>query len=280
MFKDEKLFNKLAKDCNDYALSLEKVLKASKELQNKSNKVGSYALGEDFKDDKDGRIEALTQFVNSIDGANAATMQFKNGWNEVMFSVDNGNGTFTQMTGQFTAARNEIVALAGDTKKASTAFGSFMSELKGKFRSIFTYLTASVSFYEVWNVIKQGVNYVKEIDTALTDLKKVTNETDATYSNFLQNMSKTGASVGATVADLTTMAAEWARLGYSLEDSAKLAESTAVLLNVSEFSDATEASEALISTMQAFQYTADESGHVVDILNEVGKLLPVDNYIG
>lgn len=65
-----------------------------------------------------------------------------------------------------------------------------------------------------------------------------------------------------------------------MEDSAKLAESTAVLLNVSEFQDATAASEALISTMQAFQYTADESMHVVDILNEVGKLLPVDNYIG
>lgn len=58
-----------------------------------------------------------------------------------------------------------------------------------------------------------------------------------------------------------------------MEESARLAESTAVLLNVSEFTDATEASEALISTMQAFQYTADESQHVVDILNEIGKFI-------
>ena len=43
------------------------------------------------------------------------------------------------------------------------------------------------------------------------------------------------------------------------------------MLNVSEFEDATEASEALISTMQAFQYTAKDSQHVVDILNEVGN---------
>lgn len=54
-----------------------------------------------------------------------------------------------------------------------------------------------------------------------------------------------------------------------MEEAGQLAESTAILLNVSEFSDATEASEALISTMQAFQYTADESQQVVDILNEV-----------
>ena len=56
-----------------------------------------------------------------------------------------------------------------------------------------------------------------------------------------------------------------------MEEAGKLAKSTAVLLNVSEFQDANKASEALISTMQAFQYTADESMHVVDILNEVGN---------
>ena len=59
-----------------------------------------------------------------------------------------------------------------------------------------------------------------------------------------------------------------------MEEAGRLAKSTAVLLNVSEFKDATTASEALISTMQAFQYTADQSMHVVDILNEVGFKMP------
>lgn len=63
----------------------------------------------------------------------------------------------------------------------------------------------------------------------------------------------------------------WARLGYSIEEAGQLAESTAILLNVSEFDNATDASEALISTMQAFGYAADESMHVVDVLNEVGN---------
>ena len=132
-------------------------------------------------------------------------------------------------------------------------------------------MMAHFSLYRVFGIIKQGVNYVKEIDTALTELKKVTNETSTSYKEFLQTMSQTAGKVGSTVKDLTTMAAEWARLGYSMEDSAKLARSTAILLNVSEFQDATSASEALISTMQAFGYAANESQHVVDILNEVGN---------
>lgn len=264
-------FKALTTECNKYAAALEKIIKNSAKMRGSS--YDSYMLGSDFVDDKDGRIAALNDFINGIEGADASTIQFKNNWNEAVFAVDNGDGTFTRMTAKFTDARNEIVAMAGDTKKTVSAIGGFIDELKGKFRSISQYFIASLSIYDAWRVIKQGVTYVKEIDSALTELKKVTDATDASYAQFLQDMSKTGAVIGATVADLTTMASEWARLGYSMEEAGKLAESTAILLNVSEFEDATTASEALISTMQAFQYTADESQHVVDILNEVGKFI-------
>ena len=59
-----------------------------------------------------------------------------------------------------------------------------------------------------------------------------------------------------------------------MQQASELAESTAILLNVSEFEDATTASEALISTIQAFGYAAEESMDVVDILNEVGFYEP------
>lgn len=43
------------------------------------------------------------------------------------------------------------------------------------------------------------------------------------------------------------------------------------MLNVSEFESADEVSEALISTMQAYGYAAEDSMHVVDVLNEIGN---------
>ena len=266
---DKSDFKQLTKEFNDCASALDKLIKSSTKLSNNRFNETPYMLGDDFVDDANSRRTALNNFVQSMDGVDAATIKFKDNFNECVFVVKNGDGTFTQMTATFTDARNEIVALAGETKKATSFIGGFWNELKGKFKSIGSYMIASFSFHEVWQVLKHGVSYVREIDSALTELKKVTNETDASYKNFLQDMAKTGGVIGATVKDLTTMAADWARLGYSMEEAGKLAESTAVLLNVSEFQDATAASEALISTMQAFQYTADESGHVVDILNEV-----------
>ena len=269
--KEDAEFRALTKEYSVCAKALDDLIKKTQKLRSQSANGEAYMLGADFSDTDAGRKAALEDFVQQIYGADVAIEQFKNGFNECVFAVDNGDGTFTQMTAKFTEARNEIVALAGDTKKATTFIGALWDEMKGKFRTIFTYLTASFGWQEIFQQIRKGVQYVREIDSALTELKKVTDETDASYAQFLQDISKKGSVVGATVADLTTMASEWARLGYSMEEAGKLAESTAILLNVSEFTDATQASEALISTMQAFQYTADESQHVVDILNEVGN---------
>ena len=56
-----------------------------------------------------------------------------------------------------------------------------------------------------------------------------------------------------------------------MKEAAKLAESTAVLLNVSEFQSIDDATSALTSTLQAFGYAAEDSMHVVDIMNEIGN---------
>ena len=42
-------------------------------------------------------------------------------------------------------------------------------------------------------------------------------------------------------------------------------------MNVSEFTDISTATDSLISSIQAFKYTAEESMDVVDILNTIGK---------
>lgn len=267
--EDEIQFKQLTDECTEYAKALEKAIAASEKLE----QGGSHAtpLGEDFIDTNTGRKKALTDFVKQMHDVNAASLTFDKNFTKCMFTVKNSDGTFTKMTAQVDAFKNQIVETTGVTKRSTTVIEGFFNDLKSKASSILTYVISITGIEEVFQQVRQGIEYVKEIDSALTELKKVTNESDASYDSFLQSMSKTAGVVGSTVSELTTMAAEWARLGYTMEEAGKLAESTAILLNVSEFEDATTASEALISTMQAFQYTADESQHVVDILNEVGN---------
>ena len=208
--QEEAEFKRLTQEYNNCANALDKILTNSERLKSKG--AGYYQLGTDFIDDIPGRKAALNEYLSSINGVDMATIKFSKDFNQCTYTIKNGDGTITRMTASFTDARNAIVSTAGETRKAVGVFQQWLVDLKGKFRSLSTYFTASFGFYRIWSVIRQGITYVKDIDSALTDLKKVTDETDATYNKFLKDMSKTGSVVGATVQDLTTMAAEWARL--------------------------------------------------------------------
>lgn len=58
-----------------------------------------------------------------------------------------------------------------------------------------------------------------------------------------------------------------------MEEAGELAKNTAILLNVSEFENEEQATEALISSLQAFNYEAKDSIKIVDKLNIVGKYI-------
>lgn len=213
----------------------------------------------------------MQEFANQAGFGAAKLIEFNDAERSATFEIKNGQGQLHKLTVKYDAATNSLGRYIAQTREALSDTQKFFNSLKHSFQNVARYVVSFGSVYKLFALVKQGVQYVRDIDGALTELKKVTDETDSSYKKFLQDMAKTGSIIGATVQDLTLMAAEWSRLGYSMAESAKLAESTAILLNVSEFQDATKASEALISTMQAFQYTADESLHVVDILNEIGN---------
>ena len=56
-----------------------------------------------------------------------------------------------------------------------------------------------------------------------------------------------------------------------MKEAAKFAETTQILMNVSEFTDVSQATDTLISAVQAFGYTAETSMDVVDLLNTIGN---------
>ncbi len=282
--EQEIAFNRLTDEFNQARKELDGIISSTRKLSEKS--LGTFNLFDaegksefDLTNIED-RKRALLDAVNTLSEGKAKIGDFDAAYKELSYTVKNADGKWVDMKASINAAGTAIEVVAGKTKSRTSAIGQFIDQLKGKFKSIAQYLISMTGYQEIIQQVRKGIQYVKEIDSALTELKKVTDGTDETYAQFLKTISQTGAEVGATVKDLTNMAANWARLGYSIEQAGELAKSTAVLLNVSEFTDADTASEALISTIQAYGYAAEDSMHVVDVLNEIGKLLPVDNYNG
>lgn len=209
----------------------------------------------------------LTEAVMTATNGKAQIKGFDNATKTLSYTVKTGSNEFTNYTAAVRGSDNALVSLQGETKRTET----FMESLTRKTKEISTYLISSISLYDVINRFKQGVQYVREIDSALTELKKVTDETEETYERFLDTASKTASKVGSTIKDVVSSTADFARLGYSMQEAAQMAESAQILLNVSEFEDIGTATDTLVSAIQAFSYTADESLHVVDILNKIGN---------
>lgn len=174
---------------------------------------------------------------------------------------------------QKVASANTTLASSTATIKANGDATKTLSERMGGLASKFSsWLTVSQAIMYSIQAIRKMVSASIELDTAMTELKKVTDESDATYNKFLENAESRAKKVGASLSDVVTASADFARLGYDIEDASKLADVATVYKNVGDgIQDISEASESIIATMQAFGIGADEAMSIVDKFNEVGN---------
>lgn len=264
-------FEQLKIKCNEAYTALKKIIDASDKFNAAASDIDLIEKDTSL-DAYNDRAEALRNYVQETYGASAAIGALNGDATKLTFTIKNGDGTITNMTASLNAARTAIGATAGETKKATTAVGKFVDELKGKTRGILTYLLSMTGFQEVWQQVRNGIQYVRDIDLALTELKKVTNETDETYNAFLQTTSKTAGIIGTTVSEFTNATADFARLGYDLTEASNLAEAASIYKNVGDgITDISQASESIISTMKAFGIEANDAMSIVDRFNEVGN---------
>jgi hypothetical protein len=135
---------------------------------------------------------------------------------------------------------NEIAAAFERIKTQATEAGdvgkTFGETLKGSFKGMARYLLTYADLYEVINIAKQGVNIVRELDTALTEMRKVSDEPLSVLKDFAQHGSFEAADrVGTTSKQFQESTADWLRLAESFEQAQKSAEQSSILLNISEF---------------------------------------------
>jgi translation initiation factor 2B subunit (eIF-2B alpha/beta/delta family) len=69
-------------------------------------------------------------------------------------------------------------------QQAGNVVQQFMSGFKERAKNLVQYLGTFVSFYEVIDVIKKGVSVVSDFDTALTEMRKVSDYSVGTLTDF------------------------------------------------------------------------------------------------
>lgn len=180
------------------------------------------------------------------------------------------------------AATDQVVSELNGLKEETASIGLEMERTGLKGNTMMTRFTQGIKKFGGWTIVtraltavirlgRQLVTNVKEIDSAMTQLKIVTSGTSTEISRFGDNIAETAKEIGASITDLVDSATTYARLGYSLDESSVLAKYTSMLKAVGdiEVSDAQDAITAITKAYSDVDINNIES--VMDKLVKVGK---------
>lgn len=180
------------------------------------------------------------------------------------------------------ASRNvkELSQQMAELRARAKSMGLETENLIDKFENLFgqhlsTMITMAAlhKMQEALGVIYQNV---VDIDTAMTELRKVTNLTSEEYNKFMDRASIQAQKLGVSISDIINSTADWSRLGYSPEDAENLATYSTLLKNVGDgIDDVNTSSSYLISTLQGFGLLASDAEDIVNKIDAVANTQPV-----
>lgn len=164
----------------------------------------------------------------------------------------------------------EILKIYNAEVEAGRAGRTLFDTLKNSgFHQIAAQMAGMVGVYDVINLGKEGLSVVRELNTALTEMRKVSDESLQSLKNYQNTTFDTADAVGTTAKQIQTSTADYMRLGESLDEASESAKTANVLLNVSEFNNIEDATKSLVAMGQAYKDL--DKMTIVDKLNEVGN---------
>ena len=163
-----------------------------------------------------------------------------------------------------------------ELKKYIQDAGLETDKLSVKLKKLFEVNIKSQLANQVINAFQQGLRQVYQnvvdIDSAMTELKKVTDETSARYSQFMENASTRAKDLGTSITNVINSTADFARLGYNIDEAEKVSDAALMLKNVGDgISSIDDASSMVISSMQAFGVETKDVMRIVNEYNTAGN---------
>ena len=169
----------------------------------------------------------------------------------------------------------EIDAAAG---AAGLKGRTFFQSLGKAAQSLGRYFGVSTIIYRSIATLKKGIKDVIDLDTALVDLQKTAKATSEELSSFYYDANEQAKEFGVTTKEIISSAADWSRLGYSLNDSKTMAQVSSIFKSISPGMDMDSATSGLVSVMKGFDIAASDAlDGIASKINAIGNSQALSN---
>lgn len=171
---------------------------------------------------------------------------------------------------------NELTAAFKNFEQKARAAGltsnKFFVDMGSQLKMV---LNRYISLYAVIGYIRKMVENVKNLDEAMINLRRVTDETESGYVAFLEKANKQASELKVTTSELVQQTYQWSKLGYELDDALTLSKASTIFSKVADITEE-QSLKNLITILKAYGIEAKNVMDVVDKLDNINNKYAVD----
>ena len=263
-------YNNLNADGGDTIANQKALKQAESELSAEIKKVTNEVTKMNAEYAKSSKVESFHQKLTEFYDKNTAThrkwgAELKQMMDATASGAKVANSELLRMEQRYEQVVNEA--------RQSGKLGlSFFDSIKEQAKKFTQWVSVASIVTEGVQTLRKMKDAVIEVDSAMIELKKVSNASDNEIKNYFDEAAESAKRFGSSVSDMINATADWSRLGYNLPDSKQLAEVATLYKNVGDGIDINSANQSLISTLQGFQLEAKDAMSIIDQFNEVDLL--------
>jgi TP901 family phage tail tape measure protein len=126
--------------------------------------------------------------------------------------------------------------------------------------------------------LRNMINEIVELDTALVDLKKTSDATESQLKAFYYVANDMAKALGISTVAVVQATSEWSRLGYSISKATKLAKNTAIFKAISPEMTTEQATDGLVAAIKAYGIGVEDTlDGIISKVNVLGNKFAVNN---
>ena len=226
----------------------------------------------DIKVDADSLTDEIRAAVNSITdlevdlhvNTNAVRDEVDNTVNTAGITIPMGQENIPNLS----ACQQMLNNINAAGARGQSVFQRLGSSMKEAF-SVFTMADMlQDGIYEIIDAGKQGLETVKEFNDLKTDLAMATGEGKAYVNDLMKSYNDLGQELGSVTSEVASSADSWLRQGRTMAETNQLIQDSMVLSKDAQM-DSEQASKVLTATLNGFQMSADQAGHISDVLTSI-----------
>lgn len=197
------------------------------------------------------------RYGNSLSNAsNQQIQQYLNSVNQLTARTPNLRNQMASLNMQFREMSSNIAATTRQTM-------SFGEQLQVSFSRIPVWAAGMTMFYAPLQGLQNIVDQVIQIDTIMTEIRRVMDEPDYKFNEMLQEAVETGDQLSNKITDILQMTSSFGRMGFDESELGNITKTAEVLQNVSDLS-VDETVNTLTSAMLNFNVAAEDSISIAD----------------